>query len=44
MAGNTPTQLPAFIQLRYEENGVFDKLESAAEHAAAQTKKRFNLY
>lgn len=42
MAGNTPTQLPAFIQLRYEENGVFDKLESAAEHAAAQTKKRFN--
>ncbi|CDO34041.1 hypothetical protein [Novosphingobium sp. KN65.2] len=42
MAGNSPTQLPAYIQLRYEENGVFDRFSSAAEQAAAQTKKRFN--
>ncbi|HUD29732.1 MAG TPA: hypothetical protein VMQ93_12725, partial [Novosphingobium sp.] len=42
MASNAPTQLPAYIQLRYEENGVFDKFESEAEYAAAQVKRRFN--
>lgn len=42
MASNAPTQLPAYIQLRYEENGVFDKFESAAEYAADRAKKRFD--
>ncbi|MBB4859628.1 murein DD-endopeptidase MepM/ murein hydrolase activator NlpD [Novosphingobium chloroacetimidivorans] len=42
MAGNAPTQLPAYIALRYEENGVFDKFQSEAERAASETKKRFN--
>lgn len=42
MASTAPTQLPAYIQLRYEENGVFDKFESAAEYAADRAKKRFD--
>ncbi|KMS53603.1 hypothetical protein V474_22750 [Novosphingobium barchaimii LL02] len=41
MATNTPTQLPAYIQMRYEENGVFDRLESDAEAAAALTSRKF---
>lgn len=41
MAGDSPTQLPAYIALRYEENGVFDKFTSEADAAAAQTKRRF---
>ena len=41
MASSTPTQLPAYIALRYEENGVFDRLYGAAEDAAARTKRQF---
>ena len=36
-----PTELPAYIQLRYQENGVFDSFASGAEKAAADAKKRF---
>lgn len=42
MAGGNPTQLPAYVALRYEENGIFDKFESSAAAAAEQTKRRFN--
>lgn len=42
MPGSAPTQLPAYIQLRYEENGVFDRLQSAGKEAADRTKANFN--
>ncbi len=41
MAGGNPTQLPAYIALRYQENGVFDRFTSEADAAAATTKRRF---
>jgi hypothetical protein len=41
MTSNAPTQLPAYISLRYQENGVFDKYESRADEAVAHTKRLF---
>ncbi|MGF7152610.1 phage tail length tape measure family protein [Novosphingobium gossypii] len=40
MASNAPTQLPAYIALRYEENGVFDKFESRVAHASEMAQRR----
>lgn len=36
------TQLPAYIQLRYRENGVFDQMEKDAARAADRAKQRFD--
>lgn len=36
------TQLPAYIQLRYEENGVFDKLESGIRGVTQDAKQQFS--
>lgn len=41
MAGS-PTQLPAYIQTRYEENGVFSRFQNEAEKAASNSAKLFN--
>ena len=38
----SPTQLPAFIQLRYSENGVFDKLKSDARSATGDLQRQFD--
>ena len=38
MAGVTPTQLPAYIQLRYEENGVFNTIQRDASNVARTTR------
>ena len=37
-----PTQLPAYIQLRYEENGVFSRFENDAVSAAKRSSDQFS--
>lgn len=39
MAG--PTQLPAYIQLRYDENGVFSRFQSDTQAATEQAQRSF---
>lgn len=42
MASTTPTQLPAFIQLRYDENGVFSRFRADADKATSSVAQLFN--
>lgn len=37
-----PTQLPAYIQLRYDENGVFNKLQSGVRSATEDAQRQFD--